>query len=441
MLVPVLIRDPVHGSIKIMYDEERKVLDSPYLQRLRHISQLAGAQLVYPSATHTRFIHSLGTMHIAGLYSAQLFPDDIDRIKAIRLAALLHDIGHGPFSHQFDEAVYKKHYKDVKEVKNGRVMGHDHQRNILLKKLLEEGYLNENLFNAIMEIWTDKDVIGSAIVQGVMGADRLDFLIRDSYYSGTQHFGSVPLDRIVNNTYIKEYNGQEILCYSYKLIDDLYTGLIGRFFMYRNVYFHKASRSADILIERMLEKAFEVLNLSEWVADLEKFKFLDEYTLAGLIMLSNNDELKDMYTRIFYYRNLLKMAHEFYEPPFDIDLYDIRKDILKLYLEKRYIRPIKEELGEDIPIIPDTLLDLTFFNPDEFKASKVYIYDPKHRIPHSDEDIITMEFALKRLRYLPIVKGFGIMRLYTESEYYEKIKKVILEISASEEEYLPSTKA
>ncbi|MGQ4914768.1 MAG: HD domain-containing protein [Candidatus Asgardarchaeia archaeon] len=440
MLLPILIRDPIHGSIKIIYNEERKILDSPYFQRLRHVSQLAGAQLVYPSATHTRFAHSLGTMHIAGLYASQLFPDDENRIKIIRLSALLHDIAHGPFSHQFDDAVYSKYFKEVKKVKEEILSGHDYQRITVLKRLLEENYIDEDTYNGILDIWQEKDSIGYAIVQGVMGADRLDFLLRDSYYSGTQHFGSVPLDRIVNNTYIKEYNGQKILCYSYKLIDDLYTALIGRFFMYRNVYFHKAARSADILIQHMLEEAANEFNLYEWISDLDKFKYLNEYVVTGLIFAKGSKKLRKLYTRIFYNRDLLKMVHEFYEPPFGIDLHDLRRDFLKRYLERKYIIPIQEMLGKDVPIVPDTLLDLTFFNPTEFTASNVYIYDPKHRIPHSDEDIVTMEFALERLKYLPFAKGFGIMRLYTEAQHYNEVKKKILEISASEEKSI-STRA
>lgn len=98
-------RDPVHSEI-YLYPLEILVADTKVVQRLRFLSQLAGATMVYPGATHTRFAHSLGTMHIAGIYARNLF-DDHSRIRLIRLAALLHDVGHGPFSHQFDDVVFK----------------------------------------------------------------------------------------------------------------------------------------------------------------------------------------------------------------------------------------------------------------------------------------------------------------------------------------------
>ena len=438
--IPIFIRDPIHGSIRVIYEEEKKILDSPFFQRLRYISQLAGAQLVYPSATHTRFAHSIGTMYIAGLYAKQLFPEDIEKIKAVRIAAMIHDIGHGPFSHQFDDAVYMRAFKDVEEVQSYNMMGHDYQRYKILQRFRDDGILTDDLYNAILDIWNDKDRVGGAIVQGVMGADRLDFLLRDSYYSGTQQFGSVPLDRIIKNTFIAEYEGQDILAYSYKLVDDLYMSLVGRFFMYKNVYFHKASRSADMLIQQMLQEAAEPLNLMEHVTDLDKFVSLNEITLGGMILNSDNEKIKALYRRVFFERRLFKMAYELYEPPIHIDIKELRKEVLRMYLEKKYVKPIKAELGDEVPLYPDTLLDVTFFNPDEFTASNVYIYDPKHRLLPGYGEVITMEDTIKRLKYLPIAKGFGIMRLYTEKEYVEPVKKIIHRIELEWKD-LPSTKA
>lgn len=435
--MPLLIRDPIHGSIKIETEEEKKVLDSPFFQRLRYISQLSGAQMVYPSATHTRFAHSLGVMYLAGLYARALLKDDEERISAIRLAAMLHDIGHGPYSHQFDDAVYSQFYSDVPEVASGQIMGHDYQRFRILEKMAEENYIKDKTYEMILEIWQDKDLIGAAIVQGVLGADRLDFLIRDSYFCGTQQFGMVPIDRIIKNSYVVDIDGTERLAYSYKLLDDLYITLVGRFFMYRNVYFHKAARSADIMIQQLLRMAYKPLNLGDWINDLDLFSKLNEFTLGGLICSSEDKEIRDFYERIFVRRKLYKMVFESFAPE-SLEMREIRRDVLRLYLEKMYLSPLKARLN-DIPIIPDTLLDITFFNPDEFRASNVFIYDPKKRL--GLEEVITMEEALNKLKYLPIAKEFGILRLYTEPEFYDLVKETIAEIEKERKESLPSTKA
>ncbi|MEQ9714525.1 MAG: HD domain-containing protein [Candidatus Asgardarchaeia archaeon] len=437
MTLPLLIRDPIHGSIKIETEEEKKVLDSPFFQRLRYISQLSGAQMVYPSATHTRFAHSLGVMYLAGLYARALLKDDEERISAIRLAAMLHDIGHGPYSHQFDDAVYSQFYSDVPEVASGQIMGHDYQRFRILEKMAEENYIKDKTYEMILEIWQDKDLIGAAIVQGVLGADRLDFLIRDSYFCGTQQFGMVPIDRIIKNSYVVDIDGIERLAYSYKLLDDLYITLVGRFFMYRNVYFHKAARSADIMIQQLLRMAYKPLNLGDWINDLDLFSKLNEFTLSGLICSSEDKEIRDFYERIFVRRKLYKMVFESLAPE-SLEMREIRRDVLRLYLEKMYLSPLKARLN-DIPIIPDTLLDITFFNPDEFRASNVFIYDPKKRL--GLEEVITMEEALNKLKYLPIAKEFGILRLYTEPEFYDLVKETIAEIEKERKESLPSTKA
>ena len=104
------IRDPVHGYIKIT-QEERAIIDSPFVQRLRRIHQLAGAYMVYPGGVHSRFEHVLGTMHVAGLI-AESIADKVDldeeHVQELRLAALLHDVGHGPFSHLFEEVLADK---------------------------------------------------------------------------------------------------------------------------------------------------------------------------------------------------------------------------------------------------------------------------------------------------------------------------------------------
>src|SRR5579863_5835904 len=113
----IFIQDSVHGQIECS-DEEKVIIDTPLFQRLRYVTQLAGSELVFPSCNHTRFSHCLGAMHIAGKYAEHLFNNELNKkylISLTRIAALLHDIGHGNFSHAFDEIIYSKIYPGVEK--------------------------------------------------------------------------------------------------------------------------------------------------------------------------------------------------------------------------------------------------------------------------------------------------------------------------------------
>ena len=126
-----IIKDPLHGYIKV-FPHERCIVDSPPFQRLRRLKQLPAAQYVYPGAVHTRFTHSLGVMHVAGLFAEHLYSKlgidraELERLVAIaRLLGLLHDIGHGPFSHTFEDHVLSK-YGTNHEIVGGRLV-REHQ--------------------------------------------------------------------------------------------------------------------------------------------------------------------------------------------------------------------------------------------------------------------------------------------------------------------------
>jgi HD superfamily phosphohydrolase len=304
-------RDPIYSEI-FLYPLEIVIADTPLVQRLRYLSQLAGAEYVYPSATHTRFGHSLGVMHISGLYAKKLFENNHKKTRILRLAGLLHDIGHGPYSHQFDDVIYKR---------MGLHDGHDEYRKMILNtKLIDQAYevynklndsrtkkdflkdlsltverdLNEDeasiktalkdVMKMVNDLFDTENTGGSPefnIVQGPLGADRLDFVLRDSYYAGTRDFGTGDLDRIIRNSSIKNVNGKEKLCYNAKIIDNIYTVLFARFMMYKNVYFHKTSRAADQMIQEILRLADDILDLQSRVKDLDKFATLTDQRIIN----------------------------------------------------------------------------------------------------------------------------------------------------------------
>jgi hypothetical protein len=191
------LRDPIHGFIALESREENNIVDSKVFQRLRRIKQLAMASLVYPGALHTRFEHTLGVAHLSGKLGARLLSSQEDR-RLVRLAALLHDIGHGPFSH-VSESVLKRFYdKDKVKLDKGQQI-HEHLTISLIKH-------NEDLDRLISD--TERDYISGLlcgqwgskilkdIVSGPLDADKLDYLLRDSYYCGVK-YGIYDLDRLL----------------------------------------------------------------------------------------------------------------------------------------------------------------------------------------------------------------------------------------------------
>lgn len=299
-------RDTVHGIIEGTHDE-LAVINSPLMQRLKRVMQLSSVNQVFNGGTHSRFEHSLGAMHIAGLYMEHLFRDRnfknicknhtwMHYITVARLAALLHDVGHGPFSHSWDHVVGVEKYG----VEDG---GHDFMRidlvkSKMLKPLIENcGVTPEEL----IQVWSATSAtknnsntedqlyhIIHAVVEGPLGADRIDFTLRDAKNTGTEHLGTIAHLRIitesrVNIHWITPRKYALTLAYNFKCIYDIISALDGRLYLYQGVYFHKAAMAASILIEKMIENLYEPLELDEIYDNPEQFALLDDDSILGLI--------------------------------------------------------------------------------------------------------------------------------------------------------------
>lgn len=178
------IRDPVHGYVKAT-KVERDLIDSPFIQRLRRVHQLAGSYLVYPGAVHTRFEHVIGTMHVAGEIAESLALSSgmkADDIQEVRLAALLHDVGHGPFSHMYEEVLGEKSdltHEDISE----RIV-----RETSIGDILEKhGFSSRQLSSFAVGKHRSKPRFMNEIIAGGLSADIMDYLLRDSYFLSLIH--------------------------------------------------------------------------------------------------------------------------------------------------------------------------------------------------------------------------------------------------------------
>jgi len=266
------LRDPIHH--RIPFDEyERKVIDHPFFQRLRFISQLSFLQTyVYPGATHTRFTHSLGAMHVAGRLfgrmilgsreiTSRLSADEIDGLRRrARIAGLLHDLGHGPFSHE-SERVFPPfdalplEWTWWRSGKVSRQARHEDYSVLLIQTLADEGALERDFAQDVASLvhgdvrpsaWMDAveakvptlSRILKLMIAGEADCDRMDYLLRDSYHCGVA-YGTFDLDWLISSMGVVEHEGGLVLSIAENGVRAFESFLLARYHMFDQVYFHK----------------------------------------------------------------------------------------------------------------------------------------------------------------------------------------------------------
>jgi HD superfamily phosphohydrolase len=239
-----IINDPVYGFITIDQPLILQIISHPYYQRLRNIHQMAFAHLVYPGAVHSRLHHSLGAYHLMCMALAELKSKGIEITAeeelGAKVAILLHDIGHGPFSHALEQELIK----DV----------HHEEISILLMHQLNAEF-NGQLKTAI-EIFTDtypKKFLHQ-LVSGQLDVDRMDYLNRDSFFTGVSE-GVIGYDRIIKMLTVKD--GE--LMVEEKAIYSIEKFLVSRRLMYWQVYLHKTVLAAEMMLVKIIRRAKELL--------------------------------------------------------------------------------------------------------------------------------------------------------------------------------------
>ena len=298
------IRCPVHGFIALN-DWERGLIDQPAFQRLRRIRQLAWTDLVYPGAMHTRFEHSLGVMHTASLLYDSVVRKSADVLRRefaytdeglardrqlVRLAALLHDVGHSPFSHAGEELFPEIEGRAVK-------FGHeDYSAAIIrscLRSAIEDHPLNQNAgftaeqVAALIEGSAEakRSLFWRTLIDGQMDADRMDYLLRDSCHIGV-HYGKFDLHRLISSAVVaqaEEGSGPQIGIEEggWHAAEAL---VLARYFMFTQVYFHKTRVAYDIHLRQTLK---ELLPNGEFPkpteVELDQFLKWDDWRVLGLL--------------------------------------------------------------------------------------------------------------------------------------------------------------
>ncbi|MGC9330737.1 MAG: HD domain-containing protein [Bacteroidales bacterium] len=369
-----IINDPVHGFISVQYDSIFDLIEHSYFQRLRRISQLGLTSLVYPGAIHTRFHHAIGAMHLMemaiGVIRNKGHHITEEEAEAVNIAILLHDIGHGPYSHTLEKVIITSYDHETLSLKYIQALNKEMQGKL-------------DMAIAIFQNTYPKKFLHQ-LVSSQLDMDRLDYLRRDSFFTGVSE-GVIGSERIIKM--LNVFNDRLVV--DAKGIYSIEKFLIARRLMYWQVYLHKTVLSAEKLLEIILQRAKDLiadgnkLNASDallWFLThdncennemLEKFNRLDDSDVMSSVKAWVNNEdkiLSDLSDRLMN-RRLFRM--ELQRNPFDPDYvemirrricktFDINKQESKYYLNAGKIsNTAYDNMDEEINILrEDKLTDI-----------------------------------------------------------------------------------
>ena len=395
------IIDPIHDFVRVN-NSELEIIDTPIFQRLRRIKQLSGAHLIYPGAQHTRFEHSLGVMHIASMACQSLLEKSIiplDEIQNLRFAGLLHDIGHGPFSHLFEEVLQKN-----------RKISHEHLGRDIIQKteigdlISKNGFSKKSIANLAFSNY--KHQYMNEIISGALSADMMDYLLRDGYFTGAEH-AKIDHKRL---TYSLDVYKNKLALDKSALVN-FETMLISRYQMFKAVYFHKTVRAGEVMLLKAMSLAEDELGFSS--LDLDEFlKLSDESVLSKLLNLPEySSELKTSKKIATDYlnRNLFKCVFE-------------RMVTSNHGFSNKIIGELENKIAKKSKIDSNEIhLDTSTTNSIPMKPSKkesksVILITRKNKI-------IAEEFPISKIPLVSTISGkMNILRVYTQQNNRKKVE-------------------
>ena len=248
-----VLKDPVHSYIHIHYEVIWNCLDSKEFQRLRRIRQLGGDFQVYPTAEHSRFSHSLGVYEIVRRMVTEVKSLCVELTEyekvCVMLAGLLHDVGHGPFSHAFEHVTNHSHEEYTAKI----ILGNT-ELNAILRAVSEK--LPQDIVSIIQH--THENDILNQIVSGQLDADRMDYLLRDSYFTATS-YGQFDLERILRTIRVrKTAEGRKVIVVKYTGIHSVEDYIMARYQMYWQVYYHPVARSYEAVFIQLFNRLKDI---------------------------------------------------------------------------------------------------------------------------------------------------------------------------------------
>jgi len=406
------IRDPVHGYIP-MTAVERDIIDTKTVQRLRRLKQLSGAYFTYPGAEHSRFLHSVGVMCVASRIASRFEESGYiteDEGQKIRIAGLLHDVGHGPFSHMYEEVLDKYRHMTHEDVGEWLI------REGELKDILaSHGYLAEEISKlSVGKLATPEKAFLNQIVASQFDADIMDYLVRDSHFAGAE-YGNIDIERLINSLDVVEGR----LAMDITALYALEAFVIARYEMFKAVYFHRTVRAAEVMIVRAMDYANEFLGLTSFQSPEEFLRLDDQSVVQSLLSIKDTNERRLKVARelaeMYVNRRLFKAAHQ--------SLYHRKDDLLSNIMNREEIRlQLAKQIGELAEVDPDyividvpTVASVPYY-PLQERPSDLPVF---RLLPDGRKELHDLS------EYSPIVNALigyiDIVRVYTAPQYTNRV--------------------
>ena len=406
------IKDPVYGYVYIT-ESEKNIVDSFPMQRLHRLRQLAGAEYVYPGANHTRFEHSIGTMYLAQRVTENSNLSKYlskEEAQMIRFAALLHDVGHGPFSHVFEHLLEK-------------FLGKTHEEMTVwvIEKSELRGILRESGYNAdaVARLATGSlqrkgKMFIDQIIQSAVDVDKLDFIVRDTYHTGAE-YGNVDVFRLIHMIDVLDGN----LAVDSGALSALESFILARIESFKSIYFHRVSRAAQIMLAMAMEKAKDDLGLVSFKTP-EEYLSLNDFTVWTMLKLC---EKSRKIMENLENRRLLKCA---YDQTFHVK----DKTVSRLFSTEEIRNEMRDRIAENAGVKPQfvvidvpTLPSVPYHHSALLEPMEIPIFyetrDGK-RIPQRLSEVSKIFEALK---------GFiNVVRVYTEETYRIRVSEAAAKV-------------
>lgn len=401
------IKDPVHGYVYIT-EPEKTVIDTYPMQRLRRLRQLAGSEYVYPGANHTRFEHSLGVMFLAGHVLenpniSRVVSDE--EVNMCRISALLHDCGHGPFSHVFEHLLIKDLEKTHEDITSWII-----EKSEVSDKLSKRGFNPKEIAGlAVGKLHKKDKAFLDQIISSAVDVDKQDFIVRDTYHTGAE-YGFIDVYRLIHALDLLGEN----LAVELGALSALEAFIIARIESFKSIYFHRVGRAAQIMLATAMDKANKELGLTAFETP-EEYLALDDYTVWTALKKckASNEIIDDL-----EHRRMLKCAYErtFYE-----------KDamISNLFGRESYRRQVQSEIAKeagvelesviiDVPTVPS----VPYHHAVLLESTEIPVFI------RSQEGEKKLQRLSESSKIFETLKGFmNILRVYTNQTDRAKVEK------------------
>jgi len=392
---------------------EKKLIDSYPIQRLRRLRQLAGSEYVYPGANHTRFEHSIGVMYLAGKVAenpniSRMINDE--EVDAMRISALLHDIGHGPFSHVFEHLLIKKLDKTHEDLTTWLI-----QKSEISDKISKAGFNPEEISNlAVGKLHKPGKAFLDQIISSGVDVDKQDFIVRDTFHTGAE-YGFIDVFRLIHALNVLGEN----LAVEIGAISAIEAFMIARIESFKSIYFHRVGRAAQIMLATAMEKANDELGLTAFRTP-EEYLALDDYTVWSAL---KKCEVSKKIIDDLEQRKMLKCAYErtFYE-----------KDIMiaNIFGLESYRKQIQNEIAKEAKVDPDTVVldvptvpSVPYHNTVLMESMEIPIFSKNQMNGKKAYRLTEVSKIIESL------KGFiNILRVYTTEKNRQKVEQATANI-------------